>query len=217
MQKAGETARAYLKTCTHSAHQRLHELPHFARLRRGTSSLEDYAELMSGLHAFYTALDARVTGACRQHLDANSAYTYQPRAPLLESDIAALRRRLPDQPSARTQMLHSDLPVIDNEAALAGVIYVVDGATLGGRLLNRSAEMLLGSEHAGGRSYWQWCECHGAQQWKAALALIDRNGQEATGRLDMTKAASATFEALESHFLEGRFAQSPSVDLAGVA
>lgn len=217
LQKASETARAHLKTCTHSAHQRLHELPHFARLHRGTSSLEDYAELMSGLHAFYNALDTRVMAACRRHLDANSAYTYQPRAPLLEADIVAVGRRLPDRASAQTQMLHRDLPVIDNHAALAGVIYVVDGATLGGRLLNRSAEKLLGCEDSGGRSYWQWCECHGAQQWKAALALIDRVGQETTARLDMTKAALATFETLESHFREGRFAQRPSVDLAGAA
>ncbi len=167
---------------------------------------------MAALHAFYTALDARIASACRQHLDATDPYTYQPRAPLIEADLEAVHRMLSQQQRTGPAVLAPVLPVIQSKAELAGVIYVVDGATLGGRLLNMSAGKLLGSEEAGGRSYWQWCERHGAQQWKAALALVEVNGRAPSHRRDMTNAASATFEALEKHFTD-----QPTVDLAGVA
>ncbi len=212
MLKTGKTARAHLKACTDSAHQRLHQQPQFFGLQHGTSSLEDYAELMAALLSFYRELDHTITSASQPYLEQNAPYSYQPRAPMIEADVAAIRQRLKRPPSPPKAVLQTVMPVIENRSALAGVIYVVDGATLGGRLLNKAAGRLLGGEEAGGRSYWLWCETHGASQWKAALALIDECGKNETNRSHMAASALATFTALER-----RLAVGASDTMAGVA
>lgn len=195
------TARAHVKACTDSAHKRLHGVPQFDALLRGTLSLEDYADLMAVLSAFYQELDAVAASACQIYLNPAIPYRYRPRSPLIGADVAAVRDRLGrHSASSQAEFLRPDLPAIGSGAALAGLVYVVDGATLGGRLLNKSAARLLGAEDARGRSYWRWCDTHGAAQWKAALALIDRYGQEQSGRHEMAETALATFEALERQF-----------------
>ncbi|MBU1211887.1 MAG: biliverdin-producing heme oxygenase [Alphaproteobacteria bacterium] len=212
MQETGETARAHMKACTDSVHRRLHEVPLFDGLLRGTASLQEYAMLMSVLAVFYRTLDASLENACIRHPEWECQYKYRPRAPLIEADVAAVGRKVGPIVNRHAASLQSTLPIIDSRASLAGVIYVVDGATLGGRLLNKAAARLLNDDDAGGRSYWQWCDDHGALQWKAALVLVEACGQEQSQRRDMVEAALATFEALEEQFAIGA-----PVGLAGAA
>lgn len=212
MLKTGKTARAHLKACTDSAHQRLHEQPQFFRLQHGTSSLEDYVGLMAALLSFYRALDGSLIRASNRYLGESEDYRYQPRAPMIKADAAAVSKALKLPPRPPHHIVHCEMPVIENRSALAGAIYVVDGATLGGRLLNKSAAKLLGAEEVNGRSYWMWCETHGASQWKAALALIDQFGSTQAERDDMAASALATFTALERHL-----AARASDHLAGAA
>jgi heme oxygenase len=86
------------------------------------------------------------------------------------------------------------LPSLDSEAALYGCAYVVEGSTLGGRLLATAVAPLLGHGTRGRRFHLGYGERHGAM-WRAftdALEAVPQDGFD-----EMAAAATATFEAYE--------------------
>lgn len=214
MKSAAVDARVYLKAQTDDLHQSLHRLAVFERLLDGSLSLPDYALLMRCFHDFYLDLDERVLRASDALSQSLGSYTYQPRAPMFATDIAALGS------AARMARLapsrHFSLPKIDCAARLAGVLYVVDGSVLGGMTMNKAAAALLptnivsgqsdrpgngqsdgqGDGQGDGRSYWDWCRRHGATQWKSALAFVDVCWQVEQNQAIITSSAIQTFRAL---------------------
>jgi heme oxygenase len=71
-------------------------------------------------------------------------------------------------------------------ATVGGVLYVIEGATLGGKGLNRAATRLLSHESPAGRRFWAWCEAESKTRW----LLMTRYLQD----LDIGDASTADLE-----------------------
>lgn len=170
-----QSLRDVLAAETRDVHERLHRHPDFAALEAGTIGRSDYACLMARMGGFYSALDRTVLLACK-HLKGDLAgYRYRQRGPLF----------------AERASHGAILPQLGSLPALAGAIYVADGAVLGGQILARSAGP--GRAHA----YWEWCAEQGASVWHQARGLIDRADRGPEARSVAVASAISVFRAFE--------------------
>lgn len=184
-------ARAALRAATNAVHERLHCHEGFAALANGTLTRSGYRHLLVKLYGFHRPLEHALLAAPRGWwcgLDP----TPRLRADRIAADLTALgltSSELPGIPLA-------PLLRIDCAARLLGCLYVREGATLGGKVLARKLDPILGSGDDG-RSFFAGTSRDGAL-WGELCATLDRVDAGHTHKLpDMIKAACATFAALE--------------------
>lgn len=185
--------RETLRWTTQDVHDRLHENPSFLALMDGTLSLADYAALMQRLYGFYAAVDV----AIRKALPASAwcGFDYAPRAPLLSDDVASLHPDLALAP-ARDIRCTAVAGIVRPDTVL-GVLYVVEGAMLGGARLDRAAARILPTSSPRGRMFWAWCRSEGKQRWPRFLALMQAHPLSPSDQTRLAQNAQATFLALE--------------------
>ena len=180
------SCRALLRSATQAPHERLHHHPGLSSVQNGTISLRDYRALLGRLYGFYWPFERAISGdPLRTHWLAQDLAW-------LGVDATALAR-------IRTC---AAIPRYDCPARRLGALYVVEGSALGGRLLCRGLDQLLGASHADGRRFFAG---HGADTGTAWAAVMDRiaaMGAEPVGRAAMISAATETFEVFEN-WLDG--------------
>lgn len=112
------------------------------------------------------------------------------KTPWLQQDLHHLQIQTADLPMCR------ELPPLETEAALAGCLYVLEGATLGGRIINQNIHAKLGvTPAAGGRFFHGYGEDTG-KLWQAMRHwLVSRSACLQTEDKIVTS-ATATFVSL---------------------
>ncbi len=156
--------RVLLRDETRDAHEALHQLPVFRRLARSTIGRAEYAALLQRMESFYASFDAALAAACERHACAIGDVVHARRAPLILRDMTKMG-------VAPARGATPDLPALDEPGAIAGALYVVDGALLGGAVLG-SAVRRLGWPAPGG--FWSWCRTEGPGLWRRTQSLLDR-------------------------------------------
>jgi heme oxygenase len=164
--------------------------PLLERLRRETSSLhqavengldllrpemtlDEYRTVLEGFYGFYAPWEAKAAGEIDRLLP---RFTEERRkTPLLEDDLHFLHSDLRTVPRCPT------LPDTDSEAGLLGSLYVLEGATLGGRILSQHFSKQLQVSPARGCSFFSSYGDAVGQRWRAfcdrlALLFDARNG-----------------------------------------
>lgn len=177
--------RAALRRWTADVHERLHGAPAFAALAGGRLDLPAYADLMSRLLGFHRAVAPTVSrGLDRLGL---SGDRHRARLARLEYDLAAIGPCVPPVVAA---------PAWSDDAAV-GCLYVVDGSTLGGRVIHRQLDYLLGPSDAG-RSFFGGTP-DDPLCWRRLCAALERYGAETPSRLSaMAEGATETFALFET-------------------
>jgi heme oxygenase len=183
--------RVLLRVETREVHEALHQLPAFRRLARSTIGRADYAALLWRLGAFYAPLDAGMVAACRRHAAGTGGVVHVRRAPLIARDLADLGAG-PEADPGKSAAPGPCLPALDGPAAIAGVLYVVDGALLGGAALGRAVRRLDWSAPCG---FWSWCQEDGPALWRRTLSLLERVDRKPADQAVALAAACDTFAA----------------------
>ncbi|RMO91794.1 Heme oxygenase [Pseudomonas syringae pv. philadelphi] len=97
----------------------------------------------------------------------------------------------------------TQLPVVDSPGACLGVMYVLEGATLGGQVLRREVYKRLGVDEHSGAAFLDVYGAATGPRWKAFLSHLDA----LPGNTDFTDAAThaahSTFAFFE-HWLDGQ-------------
>jgi heme oxygenase len=149
-----------------------------------------YRRLMQAYYGFYSPLEHRLQQV--EHLDSIIG-PKRYKASVLHRDLQALGlsgdqiRQLPSC---------EKLPVIENRPQIIGVLYVIEGATLGGQILRRNARAQLGLEEHTGAAFLDVYGKATGVMWKAYLAhlaLIDA----AEERAQVIQAALDVFACFE--------------------
>lgn len=149
-------------------------------------SLERYRRVLLALHGFYAPLEARLRSF--EPLTPRLAVALPRRAPLLEADLAVLGA-WPAGAECR------DLPSLRSTRDVAGSLYVLEGAALGGQVLARAL-----------RERWPACAgtafFHGdgpstQRRWRTVLHWLAAVGATDAHADELVAAAIATFTALE--------------------
>jgi heme oxygenase len=176
------SCRQALRAATQGPHERLHLHAGFSIVKDGTITLPAYRALLIRLYGFYLPFERAVGG---DNL----------RSQWLEQDLAWLDI---DAATIARIRLCADIPLLECEERRMGALYVVEGSALGGRLLGRGLDRLLGVDSIEGRRFFAG---RGSGTGDAWLGFLDRLASMRSGpfgRAAMVKAAVETFEVFES-------------------
>ncbi len=145
------TVRTRLRKATHSAHVRLNRNPTLHRLTEADLTLADYVKVVQAYDLFYKRLETRIAQAAPL-IDDAFPYVSREKAGWLATDLDKLGIVTPAHPpSAETEW---DFGVIDNIGQLAGVLYVIEGSTLGGQIIVRHLGKNLGLTRESGARFF---------------------------------------------------------------
>lgn len=175
-----------LRIATSVQHQRLEKrIPFFA------ADLALYTRLMEAYYGFYRPLEDLLFQVAMTIPDLD--WLVRSKAPSLEADLYALGL----DAGAIDAVPLCEIPIqASSIAQVLGVLYVLEGATLGGLSLRNGLYSRLGiDEHSGGRFFG----VYGAStliMWRNFLACL-YEVCEPSERAEAVVAAHATFEAFE--------------------
>ena len=183
-----------LRAQTGQMHSRLEKrMPFFsARL-----DLSLYTRLIQAYYGFYQPLEAALL-AGSTWLPACLDLGERLKVPTLLRDLQALGIEHPDELPVCTR-----LPVIDGVASALGVLYVLEGATLGGQVLRREMHARLGLDEHNGAAFLDVYGRDTGRRWKAYLSLLDEQPTDPQFLQAAALAAESTFICFEQ-WLDGQ-------------
>ncbi len=182
-----------LRAHTDAAHTRLHQHSCFVALFEKTLGLEEYRQLMRRMHGFYVPLDRAVERVLAETTADPSGYRYARRSGHLQQDLSDLGFSPQD---IRENPHCEQVARLVSPATLGGVLYVIEGATLGGTGIDRAAQKLMDKDDPVGRRYWAWCRAVNKQRWAMTLNYLDHLDRNGVSMSDLTTGACDTFGAL---------------------
>lgn len=180
-----ETLRELLRSRTRRSHQAIDRHPLLAPLSEPAPDRAAYAGALAALHGPQAALERFI-------LPKVPMKQFPPRLPALAADLAALGRE--------PWPLRARLPAVAGDAGIIGLLYVVEGANLGGAVLARHLRRHLPVdtpmryfEEAGGHPRWE-------RFWTFASQFCGTgNGARTSDAEDAADAAEATFAFYMAH------------------
>jgi heme oxygenase len=157
-----------------------------------------FVRLMQAYYGFYLPLENALLRI--DAIPADFDLTPRLKAPTLRTDLHAL-----GVSAAALQGLPQceQLPVIDSSAACLGVLYVLEGATLGGQILRREISSRLGLEADNGAAFLDIYGAATGRRWRDFIEYLGSRRMSAAERAAVVTAAQTTFSCFE-HWLESR-------------
>jgi heme oxygenase (biliverdin-IX-beta and delta-forming) len=158
-------------------------------LPRRIKTVQDYRALLERFFTIYEPLEAKLAAALNWE-EITWNFSARLKSPWLREDLLALGLD-PNNIPASERCDH--LPAIDNAGVAVGVVYVIEGSTLGGQILTRHFHDTLGiTPDHGGRffrgygaetgSRWRefrvWAEAHSASASKDFAPSAVRGARE---------------------------------------
>lgn len=169
-----------LREGTRACHKGLEQrLPFFSE----GFDLPAYRRLVEAYHGFHAPLDAALAG----YQGAERC-----KAPALVQDLRALNLARHDIDALP---LCPTLPRIDSEACALGVMYVLEGSTLGGQVLKRAMAERLGIDADSGAAFLDVYGPETGANWRAFLQRLAE--ASVSTQAQSVDAAITTFECFE--------------------
>lgn len=165
--------RSALREATGAVHERLHRSPSFAAIANQQLDVAGYTALLARIAAFHFTVS--------EHVELNAA-----RSQRLARDLQVLGSPAPLR-------LNWNSP--KTAAARLGLAYVVEGSTLGGKVIYRQLDYLFGRS-AAGRRFFRGSASDGPR-WRALCRRLEIEGHAPRSVDEMTAAAIAAFALFE--------------------
>ncbi|WP_024695445.1 biliverdin-producing heme oxygenase [Pseudomonas syringae] len=184
-----------LRAETHQLHGQIEKrMPFFS------SSLDAalYLRLLQAYYGFYLPLESALRSSAL--VPSELIPHERVKIPVLLDDLRALG--MTEQDIERLELC-SQLPVVDSPGACLGVLYVLEGATLGGQVLRRQVEKRLGLDERTGAAFLDVYGADTGPRWKAFLNYLDNVQSDVVFSAAAAKAAHSTFACFE-HWLDGQ-------------
>lgn len=187
---ARRTLRFRLRDATAEAHR---DLEATMRVADRCRTREAYIQILSRLWGLYGPLEAALEAVVWEGTE--SLVRLRAKTGLLVADLEALGfcpRQLGNLPRA------TRLPRIDGPLDILGVLYVLEGATLGGQVvLSWLTEHLDVCPETGARFYASYGGQIGVM-WRAFLEVLERLGADPAAAERIERAALETFQIFET-------------------
>jgi heme oxygenase len=157
-------------------------------------SLDNYKTLLSKFYRFYSAIEPEI-----DKLDLTATgYNFDERRklPKLEADLKNLG--VFDQASKLPKW--DGVPILDNEARAFGSLYVMEGATLGGQIINRHLKEHLGISPENGGAFFNGYGAETGPKWKEFMGIANAFAEEAKQDEVIIDSAKQTFDSFKNCF-----------------
>ncbi|MHA6195940.1 biliverdin-producing heme oxygenase [Pseudomonas wadenswilerensis] len=163
-----------------------------------TLDIPGFLRLMQAYHGFYAPLEAAVRAS--PGLPGDFDRQRLSKAATLAGDLRALGL----SETAVSALPHcTELPRIDSSAACLGVLYVIEGATLGGQVLRREIQARLSLDAGNGAAFLDVYGSDTGRHWRTFLSCLCSRTLDAAERAVVVSAAQQTFRCFE-RWLESR-------------
>lgn len=184
----------------------LNEISLRQRLKRETAAVHQHLEAELGLldpgldvprylrvletfYGFYVPVEFDVRRAAAE---VPLGFPLRARAALIERDLVALGRSPAD---VAALPLCTDRPELSCVEDLAGCLYVIEGACLGGQVLSRLLHRRLGLAKGSGAAFFAGDEEWTLARWTVIVAWLDGLPRIGASTTKVITAATATFDA----------------------
>jgi heme oxygenase len=150
--------------------------------------LRAFERLIRAYYGFYLPLEQALQDS--QALPGDFDLTPRLKAATLRGDLQALgvSTAIPMCPQ---------LPLIDSAAACLGVLYVLEGATLGGQILRREIAARLGLDAGNGAAFLDVYGAATGRRWRDFIEYLGSRPLTAAERAAVVAAAYTTFSCFE--------------------
>lgn len=168
-----DSFRNILKTLTKPFHDLVESSPFATNLAKGEVSKVDYALFLNNLLILHKKCEEMITSFPEWKM-----YNIDPlarqRAPFLESDLSRL--------DVDVNPFYPPSPFIIewNFAAAVGVLYVLEGSTMGGQFLSRSLEEMRGKDGIPATRYYRSYNEKTAFMWQEYCRFLDDYGERSS-------------------------------------
>lgn len=163
------------------------------RLGLATSRLtrERYFRILRAFYGFYEPLESRLQ---RLHaVEPAPDFGLPRRAARLEADLLALGVDAEELAAAGRC---ARLPRLVDSCTLAGCLYVVEGAALGGELIARLVERRFGYTADHGACFFSSGGEDPARRWRRVLRWLEATAEACRGERQIIRSAQETFDLL---------------------
>lgn len=159
---------------------------------RSSLDLDAYRTLLEAFYGYYSPLEQRLDAA---NVRTQPSLGFAPlwRAPLLERDLIALETA-PERLATLPRCVH--LPTITIPAEMAGCFYVIEGASLGGRVISGWLERRLGIGRHNGGSFFFGEGPRTLARWHAVLDWIEQLALDEESTETIVESACDTFRTI---------------------
>lgn len=190
-QDSGRSVVSELRQQTHSEHVALENHAVMKKLMGSEATIRDYTQVLVKFHGFYRPLEESIRPYCTHEVNSLVKLKY----PLLEKDLACFHQK----PGEFTRA--ADLPQVNSCAGALGVLYVLEGATLGGKLIRQHLQKQLGIRK--GLHFFSCYDKEVGSHWRSFQQLLNTRLSEQPGKGEAIEAASRTFIQLGTWLTRG--------------
>lgn len=181
-----------LKLATSACHTALEDqLP----LMKDDLSLSSYRQFVGRFFSFYAPLESQLMVSPHWRSLAFD-YTTRQKTPRLTLDLLALGSSSAEL--AATPRC-TNLPVLTTPEELLGCLYVIEGATLGGRIITRQLQTQLGLTLESGSAFFDGYGAQTGSNWKAFCTMLSNHADlhaDENHHAAIVAGANRTFETL---------------------
>jgi heme oxygenase (biliverdin-IX-beta and delta-forming) len=192
-----ESVRDALRHSTHSHHVRINRHPLLGQLTRPGLSRSTYARILAAYRSYFRVIEPaieRFLSSCPGQFD----YTPRRKLPWLECDLT--RFEAPVRAVDITDQLRT-LSRISEPGEAIGVLYAIEGSTLGGQVIARHLAQNLGIDRATGARYFSGYGLETESRWQEfcrfAESIVASDRQIELARSSAIQAFIATEQCLD--------------------
>jgi heme oxygenase len=192
--QARSDIRKRLRAATHDIHVRLDHHPLLAGITKPGYPMESYQQVLLGYFSLYRRLEIAITEAISYEA-LNFDYEARAKLPWLHADLKFFD--LPP-PTAENAPRHSiGQFVIHNLAQLAGTLYAIEGATLGGQVIARHVAKTMGLTSTAGARFFNGYGDETAERWNTFESFMQCICVDESSQRQACDAAVTTFLIVE--------------------
>jgi heme oxygenase (biliverdin-IX-beta and delta-forming) len=181
-----------LRSETRALHEQVEANPRLNRIMQEGYTRDEYRVLLMRLYGFYAPLEDLVAEVLP---DAPFRLTERRKAPLLRHDLIALGLIRSDVDHLP---LCGDVPEVATLPQALGCLYVMEGATLGGKIMSRQLRRSLVLGVDSGAAFYSSYGDRIGEMWRALCHAINAVPLDDFSRCALVTAARETFEKLDS-------------------
>jgi heme oxygenase len=181
-----------LKTKTAIAHKKLENLPVSSSILSPKMKMQDYAHYLKLMYDVHANVEEKIFPLLSPVIQDMKE---REKKHLIEEDLAFLKN---EKPVAATVFNTANLSV----PFALGIVYVVEGSTLGGRFILKNLEIIPGLDNGKGVSYFTGYGNKTGSNWKNFLNRLTEYEEENNCEDEIVEGAIYAFDCIHEHFLQ---------------
>jgi heme oxygenase (biliverdin-IX-beta and delta-forming) len=185
---------ALLKSETSTAHRQLERNRSLSRLFQSDYSISEYQELIGKFYGYFSAIEPLIFNDLK--IENSQVLRHRSKTPSLANDLALLEV---NGSTLTSRSCCENLPLLDSFARRMGALYVLEGSTLGGRIISKHLKEHFGEAIKDKLNYYQSYGDNLMSEWAAFQQFMTDHFDGKTDEItEVVSAAIETFSCLDS-------------------